>query len=107
MPHPSRLRELLTGCRDELPILLGVVPFGMIYGILALDAGLSPVAAQSMSSVVFAGSAQLVTAQHRRGGVPGLTTARGPLAAPPRTAPQGDRPPWALTKASPRKPERA
>lgn len=71
LAHPSRLRELLTGCRDELPILLGVVPFGMIYGILALDAGLSPVAAQSMSSIVFAGSAQLVTAQLWREAVPG------------------------------------
>lgn len=71
LAHPSRLRELLTGCRDELPILLGVVPFGMIYGILALDAGLSPAAAQSMSSVVFAGSAQLVTAQLWREAVPG------------------------------------
>jgi 4-azaleucine resistance transporter AzlC len=69
--HPSRRRELLTGCRDELPILVGVVPFGMIYGVLALGAGFSPPAAQSMSSVVFAGSAQLVTAQLWREAVPG------------------------------------
>lgn len=70
-PPPSRRRELLAGCRDELPILLGVVPFGMIYGVLALDAGFSPAAAQSMSSIVFAGSAQLVTAQLWREAVPG------------------------------------
>lgn len=55
--------EFLLGMRDELPILLGVIPFGMIYGILALDAGLSPLDAQAMSSVVFAGSAQFMTAK--------------------------------------------
>ncbi len=75
MPPPpspaSRRKEFVTGCRDELPILLGVVPFGMIYGILALSAGLSRPAAQAMSSVVFAGSAQFITAQLLRDAVPG------------------------------------
>ncbi len=69
--HSSRWKELLSGCRDELPILLGVVPFGMIYGVLALGAGFSRPAAQSMSSIVFAGSAQLITAQLWREAVPG------------------------------------
>lgn len=69
--HASRQEEFLTGCRDELPILLGVVPFGMIYGILALGAGLTRVAAQSMSSIVFAGSAQFITAKLWREAVPG------------------------------------
>ena len=61
--HFTRRREFLAGCRDELPILLGVAPFGMIYGLLALSAGLSPGTAQAMSSVVFAGSAQFIAAQ--------------------------------------------
>jgi len=39
-PLPSRRREFLAGCRDESPILLGVAPFGMIYGVLALGAAL-------------------------------------------------------------------
>lgn len=69
--HSSRRKEFLAGCRDEIPILLGVVPFGMIYGVLALGAGLSRPAAQSMSSVVFAGSAQLITAQLWREAAPG------------------------------------
>ena len=56
-------REFWLGVRAELPILLGVIPFGMIYGILALSAGLSPFDAQAMSSVIFAGSAQFMTAQ--------------------------------------------
>lgn len=58
-----RTQEFLSGIRDELPLLLGVFPFGMIYGVLALGAGLAPSAAQGMSSVLFAGSAQFMTAQ--------------------------------------------
>jgi len=68
----TRWREFLAGCRDETPILLGVFPFGMIYGVLALGAGLPLFAAQAMSSVVFAGSAQLITTQLIRDGSPGL-----------------------------------
>ena len=56
-------REFRLGIRDELPILVGVVPFGLIYGISALAAGIPPASAQAMSSVVFAGSAQLVLVQ--------------------------------------------
>ncbi|HQV28970.1 MAG TPA: AzlC family ABC transporter permease [Thermoflexales bacterium] len=57
-----RRREFLGGVRAVLPILLGVAPFGMIYGALARDAGLGPVEAQAMSSIVFAGSAQFLIA---------------------------------------------
>jgi len=64
--------EFWLGAREEMPILLGVIPFGMIYGILALGAGLSPLDAQAMSSVVFAGSAQFMIAKLISAGTPGL-----------------------------------
>jgi len=51
------------GVRAEFPLLVGVFPFGMIYGALALNAGLSTSASQMMSSIVFAGSAQFITAK--------------------------------------------
>jgi 4-azaleucine resistance transporter AzlC len=60
------------GVRAEFPLLIGVFPFGMIYGALALDAGLSKGASQMMSSIVFAGSAQFVTAQLVSDAAPGL-----------------------------------
>ena len=44
-------------------MLVGVFPFGMIYGAAALGAGITPGLAQAMSSIVFAGSAQFLTAQ--------------------------------------------
>lgn len=70
MNNPQR--SFWAGVRAELPLLLGVVPFGMIYGVLALNAGLTPAPAQMMSSIVFAGSAQFITAQLVRDAVPGL-----------------------------------
>jgi len=67
---PSRWQEFLAGCRDESPILLGVAPFGMIYGVLALGAGLDAFTSQAMSSVVFAGSAQLIATRLIHEGTP-------------------------------------
>jgi 4-azaleucine resistance transporter AzlC len=55
--------EFFLGVRDELPILVGVVPFGMIYGILALSMGMDAFSAQAMSAIIFAGSAQFMTVQ--------------------------------------------
>jgi predicted branched-subunit amino acid permease len=68
MPTPRS--EFLAGVRAELPLLAGVIPFGMIYGVLALNAGLPPGLSQAMSAVVFAGSAQFVTTQLIATGTP-------------------------------------
>lgn len=64
------LKHFLLGAKEELPILVGVAPLGMIYGVLALSAGLSSLQAQSMSSIIFAGSAQFMIAQLVRAGTP-------------------------------------
>lgn len=37
----SRRLEFWSGVRDELPLLVGVAPFGMAYGALAVEAGVS------------------------------------------------------------------
>ena len=65
----------MGGVRAELPILLGVAPFGLIFGVVALAAGLPPAAALAMSSIVFAGSAQFIGAQLIGAGAPGLVIA--------------------------------
>jgi 4-azaleucine resistance transporter AzlC len=54
--------EFLAGVRVQLPILLGVAPFGMIFGVLAIAVGMPPLEAQSFSLFVFAGSSQFVAA---------------------------------------------
>lgn len=68
----SHSQQFILGIKDELPILVGVVPFGMIYGILALSAGLNPLDAQAMSAVIFAGSSQFMTVQLIREATPWL-----------------------------------
>ena len=66
----SKHSEFLNGIKGILPILLGVLPFGLIYGVSARSAGLPVIAAQAMSLIVFAGSAQFVTVQLMSAGVP-------------------------------------
>lgn len=52
--------QLWAGIRAELPIALGTIPFGLIFGVLATNAGLPPLLAWSTSQIVFAGSAQFL-----------------------------------------------
>lgn len=65
-------REFLMGVKSELPLMIGVIPFGMIYGILAIAVGLTPSVAQAMSFIIFAGSSQFVSAQLFGLGVPAI-----------------------------------
>ncbi len=68
----EQTKNFWAGVRAEFPLLIGVFPFGMIYGALALNAGLPASAAQLMSSMVFAGSSQFITTQLVRESVPGF-----------------------------------
>ena len=69
---PSPRSEFLAGIKAEIPITLGVLPFGLIYGVLAIAAGLPPALAIASSSIVFAGSAQFIGAQLIGASTPGL-----------------------------------
>ncbi len=69
---PTRAAAFAEGVRDQLPILLGVVPFGLIFGALAVAQGIPGWAAQGLSLFVFAGSAQFVAAELAGAGAPAL-----------------------------------
>ena len=56
--HTSR-SAFNQGLRDQLPFVLGNVPFGMITGAAAVSAGADPWLAMGMSVIMFAGAAQL------------------------------------------------
>lgn len=56
-------RDFITGARDSLPILLGVVPFALICSVAAVSVGLTPFEAMGMSFIVFAGASQLAVLQ--------------------------------------------
>lgn len=70
-------KEFFEGVRDTLPIMLGVLPFGLAYGIFAQSAGLTPGETLVMSMLVFAGAAQFVSlslfAENAGLGIIGLT----------------------------------
>ncbi len=70
--HPTRRSEFTAGVRAQLPLLLGVAPFGMAYGAYAVKSGLSTALAQSMSAIVFAGASQFVGTRLIVDGVPGV-----------------------------------
>jgi 4-azaleucine resistance transporter AzlC len=71
-PAPGRAAELASGFRALAPLLVGVAPFGLIYGVLARASGVPPLAAMAMSSIVFAGSSQFLLAQLHGAGAPAL-----------------------------------
>src|SRR2546427_6989349 len=83
MRSSSPRAEFAAGAKAEIPVLFGVLPFGLIYGALALRAGIPPMAALAMSSIVLAGSAQFVGTELFAAGAPGaliiLTTFVGNL----------------------------
>ena len=62
-------REVLAGARATLPLLAGDLPFGLIYGVQGAAAHVPPIIIVAMSSIVFAGSAQLI-AVSQLGAVP-------------------------------------
>lgn len=59
MPQRPAARPSMAGIADIAPILIGVMPFGVIAGIAAVEAGLGTVQAYAASPLVFAGAAQL------------------------------------------------
>lgn len=58
----------LIGIRIAIPVVLGYLPVGFAFGILAVQAGMTPVTVGLMSYFVYAGSAQLITASLLAGG---------------------------------------
>jgi 4-azaleucine resistance transporter AzlC len=68
----SPRRPVLMGISRALPIVLGYVPIGLAYGVLAQKAGLSALNTLLMSILVYAGSAQLIAVGLLADGTPPL-----------------------------------
>jgi predicted branched-subunit amino acid permease len=52
--------DFLAGARRALPVILSAAPFGLLFGALAVDNGLSVFQAALMSATVYAGASQMV-----------------------------------------------
>jgi 4-azaleucine resistance transporter AzlC len=60
--------EFWHGVKATLPMVVGAIPFGIIFGAVAVNSGLSAWATAAMSAFVFAGSSQFVAAGLVAGG---------------------------------------
>lgn len=63
MPHhtvDSKPRLFWQGTVAMLPLSVAVLPWGLLAGSFAIEAGLNPFESQALSAILFAGSAQLV-----------------------------------------------
>ncbi|SBV99342.1 AzlC family protein (fragment) [uncultured delta proteobacterium] len=56
------MTNFLRGAKLAIPIVLGYLPVGFAFGVLAVQAGMAPLIAALMSLVVYAGSSQLIAA---------------------------------------------
>jgi branched chain amino acid efflux pump len=62
--------SLREGAKDIAPILIGIVPFGLVAGADVIRAGLRPVEAVGMSLLVNAGASQIAATQLFAQGAP-------------------------------------
>jgi len=56
-------RGFVDGARGVSPLLIGVIPFGLVFGVIAADSVIGPALAWSTSFIIFGGAAQLATIQ--------------------------------------------
>ena len=68
----SNFKVFLKGIIDVSPLMIPVIPFGLIFGILAIDIGFSPLETMGMSLIIFGGASQIVLLQLFSGGASSL-----------------------------------
>ena len=68
----TNYKVFLKGIVDVSPLMIPVVPFGLIFGVLAIDIGFSPVETMAMSLIIFGGASQIVLLQLFSGGASSL-----------------------------------
>ena len=68
----SNFKVFIKGIIDVSPLMIPVVPFGLIFGVLSIDIGFSPIETMGMSLIVFGGASQIVLLQLFSGGASSL-----------------------------------
>ncbi len=68
----GKLKIFLKGVIDVSPLMIPVVPFGLIFGVLAIDVGFTPLETIGMSLIIFGGASQIVLLQLFSGGASSL-----------------------------------
>ncbi len=68
----TRSQTLLRGIIDVSPLMIPVVPFGIIYGVIGMELGLGAHMTLGASIIMFAGASQIVLLQLFSGGASSL-----------------------------------
>ena len=68
----SNHKVFFKGVIDVSPLMIPVVPFGLIFGVLAIDIGFTPLETMGMSLIIFGGASQIVLLQLFSGGASSL-----------------------------------
>ena len=68
----NRLKTIIKGIIDVSPLMIPVVPFGIIYGVIGMDLGIGPYMTLGLSIIIFGGASQIVLLQLFSGGASSL-----------------------------------
>ena len=68
----NKLKNLIKGIIDVSPLMIPVVPFGIIYGVIGMDLGIGPYMTLGLSIIIFGGASQIVLLQLFSGGASSL-----------------------------------
>ena len=69
MAFQTGREAFIHGARALLPLIPGVVPFGLVTGVMAIKMGMTPTMAIGMTLLFYSGSAQMVALQLIHSGV--------------------------------------
>lgn len=69
MPFQTGREAFMQGARALIPLTPGVIPFGLVTGVMAIKMGMTPAMAIGMTLLFYSGSAQMVALQLIHNGV--------------------------------------
>tara|TARA_B100001093_G_scaffold515866_1_gene593230 strand:+ start:2723 stop:3418 length:696 start_codon:yes stop_codon:yes gene_type:complete len=68
----NKTKIFIKGIFDVSPLMIPVIPFGIIFGVIGMDLGIGPYMTFGMSIIVFGGASQIVLLQLFSGGASSL-----------------------------------
>ena len=63
----TKKQNFVRGFIDVLPLLIPVVPFGIIFGAIGIELGFGPYVTYATSIIIFSGASQIVFFQAEDG----------------------------------------
>ena len=68
----NKLKTLFKGIADVSPLMIPVVPFGIIFGVIGMELGIGSYMTLGLSIIIFGGASQIVLLQLFSGGASSL-----------------------------------